>query len=391
MHETKLSPAKQTRKFTLLELAFRPCFLLSALYAIWLLVRWALTLSGLWQWPLDIPLFAWHAHEFQFGFALFVVLGFLLTAAQTWTGQPSITGKPLLLLMCLWLIARLAMNQNFYSLLISALADSSVIMISIGVLLRMVLVSKNYKNLIFAPILLVFLSLHLGHLYAMHINDLALSKQVSYATSWWFVLLISLIGSRVIPFFISNAVGVPVKRESIKFTLCTQLLILAIFILTLLGEFNGVRALCMVALATHLYRLYLWHHQNIWQNPMLWSLYLSYSFLPLALFSVVFLDSYANAMHLINLGFIGAMILSFTSRVSLGHTGRKIETTLLTTSSFLLIFIASISRGLGVMYFPAVSQEIMSFAAICWLCALLCFLFRFTPILLKPRADSNGA
>lgn len=34
----------------------------------------------------------WHQHELIFGFALAIISGFLLTAVQAWTGQPSLLG-----------------------------------------------------------------------------------------------------------------------------------------------------------------------------------------------------------------------------------------------------------------------------------------------------------
>ncbi|EPJ55979.1 MAG: hypothetical protein OFPI_01300 [Osedax symbiont Rs2] len=373
----------------ILQLAFRPFFLLSASYAIWLLTRWSLTLMGVWPWHSDIALFSWHAHEFQFGFAIAVVLGFLLTASQTWTGQPGIKGRGLLAVVALWLIARIGMNLNSYGLWFSLFGDSSLLLISAGVLLRMVLKSKNYKNLIFVPLLGIFLALHLAQIYAMFIDNTALSKQLGYATSWWFVLLISLISSRVIPFFISRATAANIGSEPLAFTLTTQLLILAIFLQTLLNYSAGYEILLGLSLCAHLYRLYKWHHRQIWANPMLWSLWLSYAFLPLALITLLADSGYANAMHLINVGFIASMIMAFTSRVSLGHTGREIVTSRLVLLAFICVISAALSRGLLMIWLPPYSQLLMSVAAILWLVALVSFVVNYLPILTQPRLDGR--
>ncbi|NRA62311.1 MAG: NnrS family protein [Psychrobium sp.] len=374
----------------ILQLAFRPFFLLSACYGIWLLCRWTLALSGLWPYNSDIPMFAWHAHEFQFGFAIPVVLGFLLTAAQTWTGQPSVQGKPLLLLLALWLIARLGMNLNSDGLIIAAISDSLLLIGSGAVLSKMILKGKKYRNFIFVPLLIIFLTLHLAQCYAMYNIDVMLSKQLGYATSWWFVILISLISSRVIPFFISKAVGKSLDREPLFFTLITQLMILAIFIQTLFSTDFYLDALVIVSLVAHLYRLYLWHDTGIWKNPMLWSLWLSYAFLPLALLTLLLSPNYSDAMHLINIGFIASMIMAFTTRVSLGHTGRKIESSALVLIAFITVMTAAYSRGLGIIFWPQSSNFLMAFAGISWLIALICFLIKYTPILTSARPGGKA-
>jgi uncharacterized protein involved in response to NO len=392
MSPLQSSPFNTKEKFEIIfALAFRPFFLLSAVYGVWLLLRWTLTLSGVLSWQSDIPLFAWHAHEFQYGFAISVVYGFLLTAAQTWTGQKSIKNMQLATLVVLWLAARIAMNMNDYGLWISLVLDSVVLITTIVVLLKMILPSKNYRNLIFIPLLVVFLALHIGQMYSLLTGDLLQSQQIGYATSWWFVVLISLLGSRVIPFFISKAVGSDIRREPAYMTLITQLLIVVVFAFTLLGIDFALQWLIAISLIAHCYRLFIWHHKGIWKNSMLWSLWLSYAFLPLAL-TVLLIDKsyYSNALHLINLGFIGFMIIAFTSRVCLGHTGRKLKSTPIVTLSFVLIVIAALSRGIFLILLPQLSTVLMALTGCAWLLALVFFLLRYTSILLSARPDGTA-
>lgn len=61
------------------------------------------------------PAALWHAHEMLFGFGAAVAVGFLLTAAQNWTGLLSLSGKPLLLLTLLWLTARFSLLFAHYT------------------------------------------------------------------------------------------------------------------------------------------------------------------------------------------------------------------------------------------------------------------------------------
>lgn len=387
-------------KLTLFQLAFRPFFILSACYAIWLLLRWALTLSGIWLWQSDIGLFAWHAHEFQFGFAMAVVLGFIMTAAQTWTGQPGIKGTPLIVLVGLWLIARIAMNLNTHAALIAFLADSAVLLIAIFWLARMLLISQNKRNFIFIALFIGFLVLNGFQFYAIHEQNTLLSSRLNFATSWWFVLLISFMSSRVVPFFISKGTNTDINREPLAFTIVCQLMILAIFSLCLIDTaldqqlaqlLNTIMlSLYGLSLVCHLYRLYLWYTPAIWKNALLWSLWVNYSFLPLAFLAFLSFDNYSSAMHLINVGFIGAMILTFTARVSLGHTGRKIVASKSVVIALIAVVIATLTRGLGPIISPALTGQLTNIAAISWIIGLLCFLYYYLPILCQPRVDGKA-
>jgi uncharacterized protein involved in response to NO len=385
-------------KLTLFQLAFRPFFILSAFYAIWLLLRWTLTLSGVWAWQSDIGLFAWHAHEFQFGFAMAVVLGFILTAAQTWTGQPGIKGAPLIVLVSLWLIARIGMNVN-NGALIGLIADSGVLLVSIFWLARMLVRSQNKRNFIFIALFLGFLVLNCYQFYAIFEKNSLLSTRLNFATSWWFVLLISFMSSRVIPFFISKGTDTEINREPLAFTIVCQLMILAIFIVCLIDtsqdlqftqNVNNVKyTLYGFSLVCHLYRLYLWYTPAIWKNALLWSLWVNYSFLPLAFIALLSFDNYSSAMHLVNVGFIGAMILTFTARVSLGHTGRNIVASPIVVIALTALVIATLVRGFGAELLPAYSAQFTSISAISWIVGLCCFLYYYLPILCKPRLDGK--
>ncbi|WP_176719785.1 NnrS family protein, partial [Pseudomonas sp. BIOMIG1N] len=88
----------------LLRLAFRPMFLAGCVLALLAVPLWLAALQGvLGSWQPAGGWLAWHRHELVFGFGLAIIAGFLLTAVQTWTGQPGLSGKPLAGLALLWL------------------------------------------------------------------------------------------------------------------------------------------------------------------------------------------------------------------------------------------------------------------------------------------------
>jgi len=104
-------------------LAFRPFFWLASVFVVLSLIAWFAFYSGAIVLHPRGGMIWWHQHEMLFGFGAAVVVGFLLTAVQNWTGIPSLTGMRLWSLALLWLIARIAiafsehLNSTFVMLL----------------------------------------------------------------------------------------------------------------------------------------------------------------------------------------------------------------------------------------------------------------------------------
>ena len=147
--------------FALFELAFRPFFLLGNLFALLSIIPWVLALHG--TLALQQLSTWWHAHEMIFGFSLAIILGFLLTAAQTWTGVPSVRGRWLALLVLLWLLPR--MGLVFLPDVPLAVWAASDFLCHLGawcVLARMIIQVKQWRNAPFLALLLLFALLSLA-------------------------------------------------------------------------------------------------------------------------------------------------------------------------------------------------------------------------------------
>ena len=98
--------------FALWQLGFRPFFLLASIFAALSIGLWALQFAGALGRPyLQGPI--WHAHVMLFGFALAVVVGFLLTAARNWSNLPTLSGAPLAALAALWVAGRVLVLTPF--------------------------------------------------------------------------------------------------------------------------------------------------------------------------------------------------------------------------------------------------------------------------------------
>lgn len=87
-------------------LGFRPFYLLAAVQAALVLPLWVLIFGGQTGLASPLPGSLWHAGEMVSGFAMAVIVGFLLTAGRNWSGQPTPSGGALATLAGLWLLGR---------------------------------------------------------------------------------------------------------------------------------------------------------------------------------------------------------------------------------------------------------------------------------------------
>src|SRR5574337_1126249 len=100
--EPQLRPAPVKASWdAFVSMAFRPFYLLAAMQGIVAILAWGLGYGG----TRALPSFLWHGHEMVWGYAGAVIVGFVLTAAATWTGQAPLRGAPLAGLAALWLAA----------------------------------------------------------------------------------------------------------------------------------------------------------------------------------------------------------------------------------------------------------------------------------------------
>ncbi|MDP2324784.1 MAG: NnrS family protein, partial [Gammaproteobacteria bacterium] len=121
----------------ILSLAFRPFFLLGAVFAVVSVLLWLALLHGVGgQLPATDPVL-WHAHEMLFGFAGAAIAGFLLTAVATWTGRPPVTGSTLGTLVVAWVAGRvvMAVGQGWPDLAV-AIADLTFPVLLAGLAMR---------------------------------------------------------------------------------------------------------------------------------------------------------------------------------------------------------------------------------------------------------------
>ena len=383
------TPANTTMS-TFFRLAFRPFFLLAPLMALCGLLLWIAYYAG---WFLTENYWAGqigHSHEMLYGFAVAIVAGFLLTAARTWTGLETISGKPLMLLVIIWLAARILPWLDVPTLLVAITDLLFLPMVAVALAIPVIRVGQK-RNFIFLPILVL---LWLGNLM-MHLQQLSLINSGGHAGLYLGVdlilLLIIIIGGRVIPMFTGNGIGETIKRSPQWDKLAIFVGIL--FVLVHQFSFQGylLAVVCILAFIIHAIRAWRWYHKKIWSTPLVWILHVSYywiiiGFLLMAAAAIGY-GSLFLALHAFTVGGISAMILGMISRVSLGHTGRPLEPPKLVVVGFVLMPLASAVR----IFIPFIDASLYSAAVVLsgvlWVTAMLLFVISYAGILMKPRVD----
>lgn len=381
-------------------LAFRSFFILASFASVFSLVVWLVYLNSgavLTSQQLLSPVL-WHIHEMFFAFTLTIAVGFLLTAVQTWTGLKSLQGLSLMGLTAIWIGIRCLLLLNQAStpglltlVLVLQTLWWAVVLISFS---RLLIKTRSKRNYIFIPLLTTLMILQLSFLYLSQ-ESIETALHLVRSAILVFSIMVGLISGRVIPLFTRNALNAKFK-EIIK---PTPRLDKVLIIFSLIGSLNFLLsyfvgmpfspawALLLVGVL-HLVRLTHWASIHTCNNPLLWSLHLSYFCLAigLILIAISFFTTQvriADAFHVITVGVFGGMILAMISRVSLGHTGRILEINKWMVLAFFSIFTAVILR----VVLALLKQPLWAWnsSALLWIIAYSIFLKFYIPVLVGAR------
>ncbi|MBT1443136.1 NnrS family protein [Shewanella sp. JM162201] len=381
-------PQKALATPALLRLGFRPFFLFGTLMGLAGVLVWVMALLGAFTFTPHGGALWWHGHEMLFGFVSAIIAGFLLTAVQNWTGVPSISGKPLMLLVLLWLMPRLLLPFSALPLWLVMLLDVAFLPVTALVLALNVLKVKQWRNLVFVPILLLLASCNALSYAALLQGDGALAQKALYSGALAIILIVSLLGGRVIPFFTERASEYQ-RKPNLPWLDAATFIALGLTILAwLLGIDATLRPLAGLSALVIFVRWSRWGWQYSFKVPLLWSLHLSFLFIPIGLALIAAGQPFSAGLHALAAGGMGGMILAMMARVSLGHTGRQLIPPKAIVVAFAIMLLGVILRVLaGLM--PAHFTLLISLAAFAWVTALGCFVICYGPMLMRPRADGR--
>lgn len=379
-------------------LAFRPFFFLAALSSIVFLVVWLLFWHGKVLLQPYGSMLWWHQHEMLFAFVSAVVAGFLLTAVRNWTGLPSLTGVPLLLLVLLWLLGRVLMAFPPSGLVVVAgIVDMAFLPAVALIMAYLVGRAKLWRNLMFVPILLLLALANVG----MHVGawraDFLLIQHSVYMGILLITLLMVILGGRVIPFFTSRKLNRDAVKTIKGLELGSILLVLCLVVWQIFAMFGVVfssalmAVVCVVAGVCNLVRALRWEGLRCWHEPLLWGLHTSYYVIGIALLlwagALLGWMRTEIAIHTLTIGAMSTMILAMMARVSLGHTGRPIKTLPGIGWALAFMLIAAVVRGPVVAVFPTIALPVYDTSVTLWVVAYVIFLYHYSKPLLTIRVD----
>ena len=383
----------------LLRLAFRPLFLGGTLFSLIAMLWWTVFWLQPSAWQPYGGAIWWHGHEMLFGFGGAIVVGFLLTAVQAWTGVPGLRGGLLGVLAGSWLLGRLLLA--FGAALPTGLpvaVDLSFLLFAAAAMAYPVVKVRQWRNLMFVPMLFALALLNGASHWGVLRGRPDLALQALHGAILLITLFIVVIGGRVIPFFTANGTGCQRQPPRRWLEILSGGSVILLVVIAFAG-FSRIPAalmvpLCAGAAVVNGWRFLRWGYQHCWGVPLLWSLHLAYAFIPLgllalALHSAGLLPHVSTALHCFTVGAIGGMILAMISRVTLGHTGRPLRPPRAMTAAYILILASAVVRVLVPAVLPALSQWGIGLAGLLWLAAYGIYCYYYGPMLLAPRIDGG--
>jgi uncharacterized protein involved in response to NO len=374
---------------------------------------WALHLCARYEgWPVFAlvlqPAPIW-AHAFLMLFAVFptIFFGFLFTVFPRWMNGPSIARGEYVATAALFASGTLLWMLGTFAGTAWLVAGGAVtglgLLVALGALFRVLLGSPQVVS--HAVVVLVALCVQLvalsGFVYGVTAaNDFALHFAVR--TSLWGGLLpvFFAVCHRMIPFFSQNVVPGYVAWRPVWVLIAVVSLVYLRLLLGTAGALTWlpvVDATLFVLTALCAVR---WTSFRAKGNVLLWSLYVGYAWLPLAVLlqtvrdaSFVLEGEWALGrapVHALGMGFFGAMLVAMVTRVTMGHSGRPLRMDRLTLACFFVLQAGALSRVLSeVVAAPAAVQAFLLGSVVLWLGAVGVWAGRVGGIYLAPRVDGK--
>jgi uncharacterized protein involved in response to NO len=388
-------PANRQKTASLWQLGFRPFFLLGSLHAALAMAIWVSFLAGGWAPRMGgVDPVLWHSHEMVYGFSSAIVIGFVLTAAQNWTGRQGVHGATLQFLVGIWALARVAITLPGIPPLASAAVDLSLYPAAACLLIPSLkdpdLKAERLFFILFALLFAGNLLVHLettGQLVGYGRQGVALGLNT-------LLVMIVFMGGRVIPFFTESSVARAQPKtwgwiESMSHLTAALFLIVDFF-----APYSAWgAAIALSAAGIHFLRLWGWQVRRIRRIPLLWVLHLAYLWLVIgfALSGLASLGMLQKsiAVHAFTVGCLGTMIYGMISRVSLGHTGRRLHPKAAVVVGYCLLLASALTRVLGPVVLPSSPAPVLIVSGGFWIGAFAIFLWVYSPMLLAPRVDGR--
>lgn len=385
------APAPQWKAF--LELGFRPLYMAGCLWAAVSVLLWVFAP----QWLAGrLGGVLWHAHEMLWAFVATIAVGFLLTAASNWTGRTPIQGRALGRLCVLWLLARAGFlvvgDTAFVFAALCELLFFAVAAVALGRVIYAARSQRNYGLPLLVSGLGVADALFLHSVWQG--SDYATLMHYLYTGLLCMAVIALLVARRVIPFFAMRAVTglqIPMHTASGQWQLWAGVLGV---VCLLLGWAPGMVATLVVAGLLTLWQVLAWKPWDVRRVPLLWILYLGHAALGAGLVMAALQASgwvlrLAWPAHVIGVAGFSVLIIGMVTRTALGHLGRPLRTDRSIVAMYVLVLAAALLRLLALLP-VGLAQAALHASALAWVLAFALYLWRFAPLLIRPRLPPAG-
>jgi uncharacterized protein involved in response to NO len=352
------------------------------------------------------PIWA-HAYLMLFAVLPTMFFGFLFTVFPRWMNGPLVTRAKYVATALLFATGTLLWLAGTFAgpalLLLACLATGAGLLVGTASLFRVLLAAPQVVP--HAIVVLVALCVQCvamaGFAYGLaESDDFALHFAVR--TSLWGGLLpvFFAVCHRMVPFFSQGAIPGYVPWRP---TWVLVAVVSLVYLRLLLGTAGALAALPVVDVAIFLLTAWCalrWTSRHARGNPLLWTLYAAFAWLPLALLLQALRDG-AFALtgdwtlgrapiHALGMGFFGGMLVAMVTRVTMGHSGRPLRMDRVTLACFVALQLGAASRVLSeVVAAPAAVRWFLLGSTALWLGAVAVWVGRVGGIYLAPRIDGK--
>ena len=380
-------------------MAFRPFYLLAALYGALSVLAWGAGYNSAFGYTgtAALPARFWHAHTSIWGYAGTLVVAFLLTAVATWTKQPPVRGRFLMVLTGLWLAARagIYLPDPVYG----GIAGTLFYWLSAWGMGVSVWKSRNTRNYIAVFALFMLGTSQAAFHWHLRSSGFAALDDGLFAGLMMVAGFIGLVGNRIISFFTSKKLNTVQVASPQWLMLSTMLLPLAAAVLLMtLTALPLAGVLAAAAGVVSCIQSVRWFEKGIVREPLLWVLHAGYASAALGLL-VMGIAMFQPALrslgvHLLAVGGIGLLTVGMITRTALGHTGRPLyPAPRFLPTAFLLMLAATLLRALAAVLLLAGSAtgytHSLRCSAVLFAASLLIYFVRYLPWLTRPRIDGK--
>jgi uncharacterized protein involved in response to NO len=380
----------------------------------------AATAGGLWWaasllgrlWPALLPPAqvapVWvHAWIMVFGLLGPFVFGFLFTTFPRWQDGPEVRRvlylPVFITLVSSFVLALAGAMGAGRAFLAGVLLACAAWLVAWGVLLSVMLRARVIVShaVVAAAAVGVAAAAQVAFAAGLWRDDAAVLHLALRAALWGGILpLVYAVCHRMIPFFTQSAVPMYRAFRPAWWLVAFSLLCLGHLALALAGGYAWLWLVDGPLAALALYGGVRWQPLKSRGVPLLWTLYAAYFWLPVALLlqfvadlSFVLRGEWALGrapLHALGLGFLSGLVLAMASRVTLGHSGRRLVMDRFTVACFLALQLAAVLRVASELTpVAAAVLPLVAASALAWLAGMLPWALRYGTMLVLPRIDGR--